>query len=47
MPAGAARSAGILESTIAAMEGLGATRRRIVAVLGPTISQRNYEVGEK
>jgi YfiH family protein len=37
--------AGVLESTIAAMEGLGARRDRIVAVLGPTISQPNYEVG--
>lgn len=36
---------GILESTIAAMESVGAGRDRIVAVLGPTISQRNYEVG--
>ena len=37
--------AGILESAIAAMEGLGATRQGIVAVLGPTISRRHYEVG--
>jgi YfiH family protein len=37
--------AGILESAIAAMERLGARRQRIVAVLGPMISQRNYEVG--
>ena len=37
--------AGILESTIAAMEKLGARRQRIVAVLGPMISQENYEVG--
>jgi YfiH family protein len=36
---------GILESTIEAMEKLGAKRERIVAVLGPTISQPNYEVG--
>lgn len=36
---------GVLESTIAAMERLGARRERIVAVLGPTISQANYEVG--
>ena len=36
---------GILESTIAAMEELGAKRNRIVAVLGPMISQPNYEVG--
>ncbi len=37
--------AGILESTIVAMEELGADRDRIVAVLGPTISRKNYEVG--
>ena len=36
---------GILESTIATMETLGAKRRRIVAVLGPTISADAYEVG--
>lgn len=36
---------GVLESTIAAMESLGARRDRIVAVLGPSISQKNYEVG--
>jgi YfiH family protein len=36
---------GVLENTIAAMEGLGAKRDRIVAVLGPSISQKNYEVG--
>lgn len=37
--------AGILESTIVAMEGLGARRNHIVAVVGPMISQRHYEVG--
>lgn len=37
--------AGILEATLAAMEGLGAERRRIVAALGPTIGQASYEVG--
>jgi YfiH family protein len=37
--------AGVLEATIDAMEKLGARRQRIVAVLGPTISQPNYEVG--
>lgn len=37
--------AGVSDTTIAAMEALGATRDRIVAVLGPTISQANYEVG--
>lgn len=36
---------GVLESTLAAMERLGAQRERIVAVLGPTISQKAYEVG--
>jgi polyphenol oxidase len=36
---------GILESTVVAMEELGATRARIVAVLGPTISAKAYEVG--
>ena len=37
--------AGVLESTVAAMERLGARRERIVAVIGPTISQANYEIG--
>jgi YfiH family protein len=37
---------GILENTIAAMEKLGASRNRITATLGPTISQANYEIGE-
>ena len=36
---------GVLESTIAAMETLGAKRQDIKAVLGPSISQQNYEVG--
>jgi YfiH family protein len=36
---------GVLESTLEAMERLGAQRSRIVAVLGPTISQAAYEVG--
>ena len=36
---------GILESTVEAMERLGAERSRIVAVLGPTISREAYEVG--
>ncbi|MEN0000414.1 MAG: polyphenol oxidase family protein, partial [Pseudomonadota bacterium] len=36
---------GILENTIAAMQALGAKRKNIIAVLGPTISQANYEVG--
>ena len=37
--------AGVLENTIASMEKLGARRERIVATLGPVISQQNYEVG--
>jgi YfiH family protein len=36
---------GVVETTIAAMEELGADRGRIVAALGPTIGQQNYEVG--
>ncbi len=36
---------GILEATLAAMEALGADRGNTVAVIGPTISQRAYEVG--
>ncbi|MFW8635224.1 peptidoglycan editing factor PgeF [Cribrihabitans pelagius] len=36
---------GVLEATLDAMEGLGAARSRTVAVIGPTISQRAYEVG--
>ena len=38
--------AGVVEATIEAMLGLGAARERIQAVIGPTISQANYEVGE-
>ena len=37
--------AGVTDTAIAAMERLGARRERIVAALGPTISQPNYEVG--
>src|SRR6185295_1367548 len=37
--------AGVTDSAITAMERLGARRDRIVAALGPTISQPNYEVG--
>src|SRR5262249_23412176 len=37
--------AGVTDAAIAAMERLGADRARIVAALGPTISQPNYEVG--
>lgn len=36
---------GVLEATVAAMEALGARPSRIHAVIGPTISQRAYEVG--
>lgn len=36
---------GVLEATVAAMEGLGAARDRITAVIGPSISQAAYEVG--
>ncbi|MCX7288654.1 MAG: peptidoglycan editing factor PgeF [Rhodobacterales bacterium] len=36
---------GILEATLAAMEGLGASRSQIHAVIGPSISQPAYEVG--
>jgi YfiH family protein len=36
---------GVIEAVLAAMEKLGADRSRIVAALGPTIRQPNYEVG--
>jgi YfiH family protein len=36
---------GVIEATVVAMERLGAARKRIVAALGPTIRQPNYEVG--
>ncbi|WP_298565028.1 peptidoglycan editing factor PgeF [uncultured Aliiroseovarius sp.] len=36
---------GVLEATIDAMEALGAQRAAITAIIGPTISQRAYEVG--
>jgi YfiH family protein len=36
---------GVLEATLDAMEQLGARRGEITAVIGPTISQRAYEVG--
>ncbi|SFD52062.1 conserved hypothetical protein [Sulfitobacter brevis] len=36
---------GVLEATIDAMEALGAARVDIAAVIGPSISQRVYEVG--
>ena len=37
--------AGVLEATIEAMVALGATRSDISATVGPTISQKAYEVG--
>lgn len=37
--------AGVLEATVAAMQDLGAQPQAIRAVIGPTISQRAYEVG--
>ena len=36
---------GIVHSTVAAMEALGARPERISAVVGPCISQQSYEVG--
>jgi YfiH family protein len=36
---------GVIEATVTAMEGLGATRSEIVAALGPCIGPRSYEVG--
>ena len=36
---------GVLDETVAKMESLGAARAHIVAVIGPSISQPNYEVG--
>lgn len=37
--------AGVTDTTIAAMESLGAKRENITAIVGPCISQPNYEVG--
>ncbi len=39
--------AGVTSATIEAMENLGASRESICAVLGPCISQKNYEVGDE
>ncbi|PZX12650.1 peptidoglycan editing factor PgeF [Celeribacter halophilus] len=36
---------GILEATLDEMEALGASRENITAIIGPSISQRAYEVG--
>jgi YfiH family protein len=38
---------GVLESTVEAMEKLGAARARIVAAVGPLIRQQSYEVGDE
>jgi YfiH family protein len=38
---------GVLESTVAAMERLGARRERIAAAVGPAIAQPSYEVDER
>lgn len=38
--------AGVTDSTIAAMEAMGARRRRIVAAIGPCIAQASYEVDQ-
>ncbi|WP_088348720.1 MULTISPECIES: peptidoglycan editing factor PgeF [Rhodomicrobium] len=37
--------AGVIDSAIGAMEGLGAKRERICVAIGPAISQAAYEVG--
>ena len=37
---------GVLEATVTAMQNLGAAPERIHAVIGPTISQQAYEVGQ-
>ena len=39
--------AGVVETTVSAMEALGAARSNIHAALGPTISRRSYEVGSE
>ncbi len=38
---------GVAENTMGAMEALGADRANITAVIGPCISQPNYEVGQE
>jgi YfiH family protein len=38
--------AGVTDSTLAAMEALGAQRSRIVAAIGPCIAQSSYEVDQ-
>lgn len=37
---------GVVEATVAAMEGLGAVRARIGAAIGPAIARRSYEVDD-
>ncbi len=37
---------GVLEATVAAMEGLGARPERIAAAIGPAIAQASYEVDD-
>lgn len=37
---------GVVQSTVEAMERLGADRSRIVAAVGPTIARKSYEVDE-
>ena len=37
--------AGVLEATVETMEGQGAERKNIIAVIGPCIAQDSYEVG--
>jgi len=37
--------AGVSDATVTAMEKQGARRERITAIIGPTISQKAYEVG--
>ena len=36
---------GVIENTILEMEKIGAARGHIIAAIGPTISQKSYEVG--
>ncbi|MDP2117728.1 MAG: polyphenol oxidase family protein, partial [Brevundimonas sp.] len=36
---------GVVHSTVAAMQALGAEPRRMVAVIGPCIARASYEVG--
>src|SRR5437588_13069388 len=38
---------GVIESTVAAMEKLGADRGGMVAAIGPLIRQHSYEVGDE